>query len=219
MKILLADDHPLFSEGVRHVLTQLAARVEILEASDYPGALALAAQHPDMDLALLDLSMPGMGPLDGVHQFRQKFPEIPLVILSASESRSDMQRVLDWGAMGFIQKSSAPQVILRALRTVLGGAIYVPPILAEQGGTGGWGETLPSVSQTALPLTSRQMDVLRLLLKGMPNKVIASRLDLTEGTVKIHVAAIFRALSVRNRTEAVVACQKLGVTDPVAIGG
>lgn len=205
MKILLADDHPLFREGVRHVLAQLDSQVEILDAHDYPSLFALAARHPGLDLALVDLNMPGMDGHEAVTRFRQQFPDIPLVILSAIETRAEIERVLGAGASGYIQKSSPSRDILAALRQVLAGDLYVPPALTD-------GSAEPARPAPGFPhLTSRQYAVLKLLVRGKTNKTIGQKLGLSEGTVKIHMAAIFRALNVSNRTEATIAARNLGL--------
>jgi DNA-binding NarL/FixJ family response regulator len=206
MKIVLADDHPLFREGVRHVLAQLDDRVDILDAHDYPSLFSVASAHSDLDLALVDLNMPGMDGHDAVTRFRGEFPGIPLVILSATETRADIQRTLDAGALGFIQKSSPSKVILEALHQVLAGDIYIPPALT---GCMTTGDT--DASSIFPHLTSRQLEVLKLLIQGNTNKTIGQKLGLSEGTVKIHMAAIFRALNVSNRTEATIAARKLGL--------
>lgn len=210
MKILLADDHPLFREGVKHVLMQLDNKVHIVDAHDYPSLFAEAATHPDLDLALADLYMPGMGGHEGITEFRNQFPDIPLVIMTASESRADAKRALASGALGYVLKSSPTQVIVNALTRVLGGGVYVPLIMEGEAPQADPVSVMP-LSKKGIRLTSRQLEVLKLLLDGKPNKLIARELDLSEGTVKIHVAAIFRALRVTNRTEAAVAAQKLGL--------
>jgi DNA-binding NarL/FixJ family response regulator len=207
MKILLADDHPLFREGVKHVLMQLSERVGIVDAHDYPSLFAQAAAHPDLDLVLADLYMPGMGGHEGIAEFRNQFPDTPLVIMTASESRGDARRALASGALGYVLKSSPSQAMLDALNRVLNGDIYVPPILEGDEQPEDPVSLMPLSSQ-GIRLTTRQLEVLKLLLQGKPNKIIARELDLSEGTVKIHVAAIFRALGVTNRTEAAVAAQR-----------
>lgn len=208
MKILLADDHPLFRDGVRHVLNQLSPHVEILDAPDFPGVFRIATEHPDLDLALVDLYMPGMPGHQGVAAFRQQFPEIPLVVLTASESSQDMQKVMAAGALGYILKSYPAPLMLEALRSVLGGGMFLPEAPALTGD-----EAARSAGEQ-ISLTTRQREVLALLAEGKPNKLIARALQLTEGTVKIHVAAIFRALEVSNRTEAVIAARRLGLAVP-----
>jgi DNA-binding NarL/FixJ family response regulator len=207
MKILLADDHPLFREGVKHVLMQLDEQVSIVDAHDYPSLFAEAAAHPELDLVLADLYMPGMGGHEGIAEFRNQFPDTPLVIMTASESRSDARRAMASGALGYVLKSSPSQVMLNALNRVLDGDIYVPPILEGDEQADDPVSLMPFSSQ-GIRLTHRQLEVLKLLLQGKPNKIIARELDLSEGTVKIHVAAIFRALGVTNRTEAAVAAQR-----------
>lgn len=209
MKILLADDHPLFREGVKQVLDELEEHIEIFDAQDYPGLFVQAQVNPDLDLALIDLNMPGMPAHYGIREFRHRFPELPLVILSASESHSDIEHALKAGALGYVLKSSPSSTILHALKLVLAGGIYVPALISGPGQ-----DRQPLIMTTpgksGIFLTTRQIEVLRCLLQGMPNKAIAKMLDLTEGTVKIHLAAIYRAFKVSNRTEAVIAARQAG---------
>ncbi len=210
MKTLLADDHPLMREGVRQVLAQLEPPVEIIDAHDYPSLFAQTAAHADLDLALVDLNMPGFVGMQGITQFRSRFPDIPLVVLSASESPHDIRSALEAGALGYIPKASSTAVMLAALRQVLAGDIYVPTGL----GNGGLHPVAPAdfedLHQSGL--TARQLEVARLLTQGCPNKAIAGMLTMSESTVKVHIAAIFRALEVTNRTEAVLAIQRLTQT-------
>jgi DNA-binding NarL/FixJ family response regulator len=207
MRILLADDHPLFREGVKPVLEKLDPDAEIIEAVDFPSAFEAMRHGGEMDLALMDLYMPGMSGIDGVIRFRAMFPDIPLVILSASEQLDDMQKPLAAGALGYINKSSSSDMILGALRRVLAGGVYTPPSLLDRD------EDAPAaaVSKRYPALSSRQIEVLRHLAKGSSNRQIGEALDVTEGTIKLHVAAIFRILKVNNRTEAVLVAQKMGL--------
>lgn len=208
MRVLLADDHPLFREGVKPVLHKLDPRLQIIEAIDYPTAFSAMHQAGEVDLALIDLYMPGMSGVEGVIRFRAAFPDIPLVVLSASELAEDIHRLLSAGALGYITKSSPSEVILGALRLVLAGGVYIPPSLLNHSSGG-----IEQDSSRPAPLTSRQVEVLRELVKGQSNKQIATALDVTEGTVKIHLAAIFRILKVNNRTEAVLVAQKMGLNE------
>jgi DNA-binding NarL/FixJ family response regulator len=210
MNILLADDHPLFREGVKHVLMLLGEQVRIFDAHDYPSMFAEAAAHPDLDLVLADLYMPGMGGHEGVAEFRNQFPDTPLVIMTASESRADARRVLASGALGYVLKSSPSQEMLDALIRVLDGGVYIPSLLEGDEQPDDPVSLMP-LSGQGIRLTHRQLQVLNLLLQGRPNKIIARELDLSEGTVKIHVAAIFKALGVTNRTEAAVAAQRFNL--------
>ena len=211
MRILLADDHPLFREGLKPVLERLDAKIDLVEAMDYPSAFdamhRLGKASGGVDLALLDLYMPGMDGLEGIMRFRAAFPEVPVVVLSASDEVENIQTLLGAGAMGYLTKASSSETIVSALKLVLNGGIYVPPSLLD---TQANSHTLPeSVRNSAL--TSRQVDVLRQLAKGLTNKQIAKELGVTEGTIKIHLAAIFRILKVQNRTEAVLVAQKMGL--------
>ena len=206
MKILLADDHPLFREGVKPVLFKLHHRVSLTEAHDYPSAFAAMSRLKEVDLALLDLFMPGMSGLDGVIRFRAAFPDIPVVVLSASEQIEDIQKLLAAGALGYITKASPSEVILAALQQVLAGGVYLPPNLLEYPS-----ETDDSPKINHHALTARQMQVIREMAKGKSNRQIGEVLQVTEGTVKLHIASIFRLLKVNNRTEAVLVIQKMSL--------
>lgn len=208
MKILVADDHPLFRAGIRHTLLQLADSVTVLEADDHEQAAGLAAQHGDITLALLDLHMPGVEGLNALAALIQQFPALPIVVLSASDSRDVMQRAFDCGAVGFIHKSTPPNVMLSALRLVLEGGTYVPPVFV-QSAAAPTEEPMPGTE-----LTQRQSEVLARVLEGKPNKAIAREMGLTEATVKAHVAAAFKTLKVANRTQAAMTVSKLGLLRP-----
>jgi len=207
MRVLIADDHPLVRDALARTVRELDAHAEVLQAGDLDGLLRDALQS-GADLAIVDLQMPGMNALAGLKRVREAVPTLPIVVASGQEDPATIRAVLAAGAMGFIPKSEKPEVLLAALRLVRMGATYVPPRL------------LDAVEATAAPdgaaaeLTPRQLDVLRLLMRGEPNKVIARVLGLTEGTVKIHIAAILRTLQARNRTEAVVRARALGISDP-----
>lgn len=206
MRILIVDDHALFREGLSHVLHELDAQVIILEASDYDRALQLAANHPDLDLVLLDLHMPGKGGFAILDIFAKQYPTMPVVILSGSNQRSDIQRALNGGAMGYIPKDTTSTVMLNALRLVFSGGIYVPPQLNHAGQ-----DLVSKASLAGHGLTPRQIDVLALVVRGCSNKEIANKLDLAEATVKMHVTSIFKTLGVNNRTQAALAAEKLGL--------
>lgn len=220
MKILVVDDHPLIRQALQGVLRQLDAAVTVIEASDSPGALELASGHPDLDLILLDLHLQGTDGLDTLAQLREQQPGTPVVVLSASDDRDTVTRAIEQGAMGFIPKSSANEVMLSALRLVFSGGIYLPPTILGHDGPAptrtGDGEAVPTTSAVRsaadLGLTERQRDVLALIVQGKPNKLICRELGLAEGTVKIHVSAILKALNVTSRTQAVITVSRLGLT-------
>jgi len=211
MKTLLADDHPLMRAGVRQVLSQLEPPVEIIDAHDYPSLFAQTALHPDLDLALVDLNMPGFIGMQGIAQYRNRFPDVPLVVLSASESPHDIRNALEAGALGYIPKAAPTAVMLVALRQVLAGDLFVPTCLGN--GHGGPHAVVPVDLEVLRDsgLTARQLEVARLLAQGSANKAIAAMLAMSESTEKVHTTAIFRALGVSNRTEAMLAIQRLTI--------
>lgn len=207
MQILLADDHALFREGIHLLLSGLDPGIRIVEACSFDIALARALDTPDLDIALLDLNMPGMNGVDGIARFRARVADVPLVVISASEDAGDIRRILDAGAVGYIPKSSSSQVMLSALRLVLAGGVYVPVNVLHEPA-----DAAPAHrAREGAQLTERQLDVLRLIVQGKSNKVIARELQLSEGTIKIHLASIYRALNAGNRTEAAMAAQRLGL--------
>ena len=206
MKTLLADDHPLMREGVRQVLSQLEPPVEIIDAHDYPSLFAQTALHADLDLALVDLNMPGFVGMQGITQYRHRFPDIPLVVLSASESPHDIRSALEAGALGYIPKAASTAAMLAALRQVLAGTPFVPASLGDR--LVDLHTPAPNGFAGHCGLTARQLEVARLLAQGCANKAIAGMLAMSEGTVKVHIAAIFRAFGATNRTEAVLAIQR-----------
>jgi len=215
MKILLADDHNLFREGMRYVLQQLPEKVETCEASSFPDALKQAELHPELDMALLDLNMPGSEGAISVKYFHQRFPHIPVVVVSGEDGRGNMERVMSYGAMGFVCKSSSAPVMLSALNLVLAGGVYVPPQLLQQA-TANSANAAERVDKRSMNtneygLTARQMQVLTQLAKGLSNKQIAQEVNLAEGTVKIHVAVVYQVLRVSSRMEAVRVAEQLGL--------
>lgn len=210
MRILFADDHPLFREGVKPVLSKLAPEVEIIEAKDYPAAFEAARRYEDNDLALLDLYMPGMSGIDGIARFRASFPHVPVAVLSAADERESIQRLLANGALGYICKSSPSDVILSALRLILAGGVYIPPSLLDAPSDSDTNAMVMEIGKQE-SLTRRQVEVLREVAKGLNNRQIAQNLNVTEGTVKIHLATIFRVLNVNSRTEALLLAQKMGL--------
>jgi DNA-binding NarL/FixJ family response regulator len=207
LRILLADDHEMVRLAMRHALAPLAERIEWLEAATAEEVEQRAQDEPD--LALLDLYMPGSDGATWIGRLRSRFPTLPIVVISGEESPVQVRALIDRGVAGFIPKSDSAAVVLQAVRLVLSGGTYAP--LRLLGGFGGPRSDLDDEAArepASHGLTQRQLDVLGLLARGLPNKLIARELGLSEGTVKVHLLAIFRALGVRNRTQAVVAAQK-----------
>jgi DNA-binding NarL/FixJ family response regulator len=222
MKVLVVDDHALIRQGLRTVLSQLGQPgepVEVIEAGGYAEALERIAATPELDLVLLDLRMPGVSGFVALADIEDRYPDLPVVIMTGDEEPELVREAFDHGALGFIPKSSPPPVILAALRLVLSGGTYVPPQIMAASRAAGARPTPPAVTTYAadpalalsLGLTPRQNDVLTLLLAGKSNKVISRDLNLAEGTVKNHVAAVLKALNVDTRVQAVIAAARLGI--------
>jgi len=210
MNILLIDDHALFREGLKFLLRSLDAALEVDEAGDCAKALEHAAAR-SYDLVLLDLKMPGVAGLDALAALRDAVPDAPLVVLSGEDNPGVVRAAIERGAMGFIPKSSTPEVLIQALRLVLARGVYLPPAVLDAARAPA-SVALQSAGDMVLRgLTPRQMDVLRCVIQGKSNKVIARELDVSEGTVKAHLSSVLRALDARNRTEAVYAAAKLGL--------
>jgi DNA-binding NarL/FixJ family response regulator len=216
MRILVCDDHAIFRAGLKAVLGELSSSAELLEAESVAQALALAKAHPDTDLVLLDLHLPGTDGRTGLRQLRSAQPALPVVIVSASDDPAEMRRVLEEGASGFIPKSSTSAELLAALRLVLSGGVYVPraALAAQAPAPGSGAARREQRRQRAGSLSARQIEVLSLMARGLTNREICGVLGIAEGTVKAHIAAIFETLEVSNRTEAAVAARELGIKAP-----
>jgi two-component system nitrate/nitrite response regulator NarL len=200
MKVLLLDDHALFRAGLRLLLGTLDREATVLEAGTINEAIALADQHPDLELCLLDLNLRHENGLMALGRIKTAAPEVAVVIVSSSDDEALVRTCLDAGAMSFIAKSSAPEVLSEALWHVLAGAVYLPPRMLDIEDNSG---------KQAVALSSRQRDVLRGLCRGLSTKSIAHDLSLSDHTVKEYIAAIFQLLSVHNRTEAVIKASQM----------
>lgn len=211
MKLLLIDDHSLLRAGMRFLLRSLDAGLELDEAGTCDEALELLSGR-GYDLVLLDLMLPGRNGLSALAAIRSAAPAVPLVVVSGESDPGVVRAAIDGGAMGFIPKSSTPEVMIQALQLVLAHGIYLPPMVLEAAYTS---STPAPRSASVLPgLTPRQMDVLRGVIRGKANKAIAKELELSEGTVKAHLSAVFQALGVHSRTEAVYAAANQGLRLP-----
>jgi len=223
LKILIADDHSLVRQGLKLELLELSTGATVLEAADADTVQLALSRHPDIDLVILDLYMPGANELELLSSLCNKYPDIPVVILSAVESPRVMQRAIDRGAAGFIPKSVANEVLISALQLTLSGGVYIPSQMFGEIPHGnqpdqGFTEETTGISRRSTSVrpvfTDRQSDVLQLLGGGDTNKAIARKLGLSEHTIKIHLTAIFKTLGVSNRTEAAIACRELGLHSP-----
>jgi len=215
VKVLMIDDHHLIRDGMRPVLERLARPgegLDLLEAASFAGGLAEIGRHGDIELVLLDLRLPDVAGFDALARLQREHPELPVVVMSGEDEAGLVREALQRGALGYVPKSSRPEVILHALRLVLSGGTYVPPEIMGGDGTP---ERAPANAASAglasLGLTPRQAEVLPLLLAGKSNKEICRELGMAEGTVKSHIAAIFKALGVATRVQAVLAVGRLGI--------
>ena len=229
MKVLLIDDHPLILSALQSVIQGVGDDVTVVGAGSARAARETLKTDSDFDLVLLDLALGDADGFDVLVEFRAKYPALPVVVLSASDRSSDVIRSIDLGAMGFVPKRASNESLFEALRMVMSGGIYVPPMTMGSERSPEprpEGDTVPGVLrvvrdnaqgapfQTQAPLASfgltpRQTDVLMLLLQGKPNKLIARDLNLSVETVKDHVAAVLRTLNVSSRTQAVLAVAQM----------
>lgn len=206
MRILVIEDHALVREGLMLALRALGsadAPVEVLGARDAEDAERFLVSNDQFNLVLLDLMLPGTGGIAYLGVIRKRYPHIPVVILSALDDRATVNKAIRQGASGYVSKSSPTDILLGALRDVLAGGVWLPPEYRDQGGRQ---RSAKSVADR-FGLTKSQVRVLELLAEGKTNREIGQLLDVTEGTVKIHVSAIFKALGVNNRSQALLVAQ------------
>lgn len=213
MKILIADDHELFLKGLELILQDLENNIQLKLAHNYTEVFQILQNETDFDLIVTDLAMPGANWLDALTKIHNLTPEIPIVILSAVFDSEIVQKTIELGASAYLPKTSSNGIILNAMRLVLSGGVYIPPellnssVFIEENIL----SQLKNKDSERETLTPRQLDVLKLIAKGCSNKVIAHELGLTEGTVKLHVTALLKALNVYNRTGAVIEASKKGL--------
>ncbi len=196
MRVLIADDHALIRAGLATQLERLRP-LTVREAATWDEALAAAG--PALDLALVDIRMPGRPGLTGLAEFVSRAPTLPVLVVSATEDVQEMRAALHHGAMGFVTKAQPPEALLDAVKQVLEGEVYLPPPLRQPG------HASPGL------LTERQREVLTWVAQGKSNDEIAQLLSVSRATVKLHLAAVFRALDVVNRTQAAVEAERLGL--------
>jgi DNA-binding NarL/FixJ family response regulator len=209
MKILVIDDHLIVREGLAALLMQAQPGTVIVHACDAAEGLAKAEFESSLDAAFLDLNLSGASAMSAIREFTMRCPNLPVIILSSSESPADVRRALSLGALGYVPKSASPQTLISALKLVLSGNIYLPPLMLDDPAPGAGGR----VVMDGGALTGRQVEVLSAICKGLSNKEIGRQLDLSEKTVKAHVSAIFRVLNVVNRTQAANAARASGLVD------
>ncbi|HRP97446.1 MAG TPA: response regulator transcription factor [Rhodocyclaceae bacterium] len=203
-RILIVEDHALVCEAMAQTLARLETGVECVEARGSEEALAQLAASTDWDLAVVDLMLPGLNGFSLLGVMAKRFPDVPAMVVSGLDDPVSVQRALKAGASGFVPKSSSGDELRRAVRTVLDGGVYVPSGV----GTGAARSGPPS---ERFGLTNAQARVLELLAQGKTNREIADLLGLSEGTVKVHMSAILRALNVRNRAQALLVISRSGM--------
>lgn len=207
IRVLIAEDHPLFRSALRHVIESLFAEQQIFEAGSLDEALALVTGRDlDLDVIMLDLRMPGSEGFSGLIALRSAVPDVPIIIVSASSSPEIMRDAIVYGAAGFIPKSFCKDEIADGVRRVINSEVFLPADAAERGD---WRAPLRDRMAT---LTQGELRVLQLVACGKSNKIIAYELGIKESTVKAHITSILRKLRVHSRTQAVIAARELDGT-------
>lgn len=207
-RIVIADDHPLFRGALREAVSGVFAKADIAEAGSFDEASKLLDKGGDVDLILLDLTMPGVRGFSGLMYMRAQYPSVPVVVVSANDDPSVIRRCMDFGASGFIPKTLGIEQMREAIVRVLKGGVWTPPDVDLQAGSDAEGAALLARLAT---LTPQQVRVLMMLSEGLLNKQIAYELSVSEATVKAHVSAILQKLGVESRTQAVIAAAKIEV--------
>jgi DNA-binding NarL/FixJ family response regulator len=208
MEILIADDHPLFRDALKRAVTRAMPDAQLVEADSVSGLLDMAAAHPDADLLLLDLNMPGAHGFNALVHIRGRYPQVPVVVVSAREEAATMRQAIAFGASGFIPKSASLEVISDALAQVMDGQVWLPPDV-EAGETSSPDDA--DLAARIAELTPQQFRVLLMLGEGLLNKQIAWELGVSEATIKAHMTAIMRKLGASNRTQVLVLTGRLAL--------
>jgi DNA-binding NarL/FixJ family response regulator len=199
MKLLLADDHDLVRDALKHFVERAAAGTQVLTAATLDEAIAITRDTLDLDIAVLDLYMPGMEGVGGLARLKALRPALPVVLMSGAARRCDIEQAMSQGASGYFPKTLSGRALIGAIELILAGERFMP-VAARLGADG-----------VASTLGKRETEVLRGLIEGRSNKEIARGLDLREVTVKLHVRGVFRKLAVKNRTQAVTRAMALGL--------
>lgn len=211
-KFLIADDHPLFREALIGALKMGFTDLDIVESDSLESTLKQIDKNDDLDLVLLDLHMPGSGDLYGLIRVRDLHSDVPVAVISGSDNPEIVSKVMGYGALGFISKSSSSTTIAEAINAILDGDNWVPEAL--RGNLRTLSSDEADLAAKVSNLTPQQYRVLYLLHEGYLNKQIAYELSVTEATIKAHITAIFRKLGVSNRTQAVLLAEKLRLEPP-----
>ena len=205
-RILIVDDHPLFREALKQAISGGVAQATVSLAGSLDAATALLDKDDNLDLILLDLRMPGVQGLSGLIYLRAQYPNIPVVIVTASDDQGLVQKALNLNASGFIPKTSGIETIITAVNAVLKGDIWVPEGYAQASAAD---KEADEIARRIATLTAQQIRVLMMLREGLLNKQIAYELNVSEATIKAHVSAILQKLNVSSRTQAVIAASRI----------
>jgi DNA-binding NarL/FixJ family response regulator len=205
-RLVIADDHPLFRGALREAVSGLFEKADIAEAGSFEEVTKLLDRGAEIDLILLDLSMPGVRGFSGLMYLRAQYPSVPIVVVSANDDPAVIRRCMDFGASGFIPKTLGIEAMRGAIARVFEGGVWSPPDIDL--GTGSDAQTAGLVARLA-SLTPQQVRVLMMLSEGLLNKQIAYELCVSEATIKAHVSAILQKLGVESRTQAVIAAAKI----------
>ena len=205
-RLVIADDHPLFRGAMREAVSGIFTGGEIAEAGSFEEVAALLDRTGEVDLVLLDLTMPGVRGFSGLIYLRAQYPSVPIVVVSANDDPTVIRRCMDFGASGFIPKTLGIEPMRAAIARVLEGGVWTPPDISLESGSDA--ATKELVHRLAT-LTPQQVRVLMMLSEGLLNKQIAYELGVSEATVKAHVSAILQKLAVESRTQAVIAAAKI----------
>lgn len=213
LQLLVVEDHALVREGLVRLLGQLEEGTTVFESADFETALNVLDSEGEFDLVLLDLALPGIDGFAGLDILRRRYPAMPVAVVSAFDDTPTITRVLNLGASGFFPKAFSGEALIAAVREVMAGNIFRPS--GQQGARLDDATPVPpsriSVKPDEVGLTDRQAQVLALMVRGLSNRDIADQLELSEGTVKIHATAVFKALGVNSRTQALVAVARYGI--------
>ena len=204
--LVVADDHPLFRDALRQAVATVVASARSDEAGSFEELTALLDRESDVDLILLDLSMPGISGFSGLIYLRAQFPAIPVVIVSASDDAGTIRRSMDFGASGFIPKRFGVETLREAIGKVMNGDVWIP---ADIDMSAAADPDMTRLRDRLVTLTPQQVRVLMMLSEGLLNKQIAYELSVSEATIKAHVSAILQKLGVESRTQAVIAAAKI----------
>ena len=204
--LVIADDHPLFRDALRQAVASVVASARIDEAGSFEELTALLDRESDVDLILLDLSMPGIRGFSGLIYLRAQFPAIPVVIVSATDDAGTIRRSMDFGASGFIPKRFGVETLREAIGKIMKGDVWIPPDVDLTAATD---PDMAKLRDRLVTLTPQQVRVLMMLSEGLLNKQIAYELSVSEATIKAHVSAILQKLGVESRTQAVIAAAKI----------